>query len=89
MNDKQKLDEVYNFMQALKSSTTIPHDVDGAFRTRLSNSLGELSVSAKGVDTEDVAVNEAGAGSYAVMNDPDGFLQVTISGTIYYIPYFS
>jgi hypothetical protein len=75
-------------IQNLKSSTTIPYDVDQAFRVRLSDLLA-LSVSSKGVNTEDVTVNEAGVASYAVMNDPDGFLQVTLNGTVYYLPYFS
>lgn len=33
----QKLEELYAFMQALKASTTIPFEVDGAFRGRLAN----------------------------------------------------
>ena len=31
----QKLNELYEFMQSLKNSTTIPYEVDGAFRDRL------------------------------------------------------
>lgn len=34
-----KLNELYDFMQALKASATIPYDVDSAFRDRLTNSL--------------------------------------------------
>lgn len=65
----------------------IPYNVQEALRRRL-GSGSVLTLSAKGVDTEDVSVNEAGSSSYAVMNDPDGFLQIDIKGTTYYIPYF-
>lgn len=88
MNQEQerKLNELYDFMQKMKNSTTIPFDVAEAIKAR--NPRTSLIVSSKGVDTEDVTVNEAGTGSYQVMNDPDGFLEIEISGTTYYIPYF-
>ena len=35
--EKQQLNELMNFMQALKNSASIPYDVDSAFRTRLSD----------------------------------------------------
>ncbi len=80
--------ELWNFMQALKSAATIPYEVDGAFRDRLSNSLA-LSVSTKGQDTEDLEINEAGSSTLTAMQDPDGFLEVSIGGTIFHIPYFT
>lgn len=84
----QQQQELWDFMQALKSSSTIPYEVDGAFRNRFATSLG-LVVSSKGADTEDVTVNESGSSTYTVMDDPDGFLEVNINGTVYYLPYFS
>ena len=87
-NERKKLDEVYAFMQSLKSSNSIPLEVDRALRDRLLG-LAQLSVSTKGADTEDVTVNEGGAATYAVMNDPVGFLQTSINGTTYYVPYFT
>lgn len=86
--EKQEFEDMKRFVQALKSSNSIPLEVDRAFRARLSALFG-LSVSTKGVDTEDVTVDESGAATYAVMNDPDGFLEVSINGTIYYLPYFT
>lgn len=71
----------------LRSSTTIPFDIDQAFRARLKSITG-LSVSSKGVNTEDQAVNEAGVAAYDVLGDPDGFLEINIGGTIYYLPYY-
>jgi hypothetical protein len=85
---EQKLNEIYAFMQSLKANSTIPIEVDGAFRTRLTGILG-LTVSAKSANSEDVSVNEAGAASYSVMNDPVGFLEVDIDSVTYYIPYFT
>jgi hypothetical protein len=85
---EQKLNEVYEFTQSLKSSSSIPYDVDGAFRDRLRN-IFALYVSSKSADSEDQSVNEAGSGTYSVMGDPDGFLEITVDGTLYYIPYFT
>lgn len=82
-----ELTELRAFVQSLKSSTTIPYDVDGAFRTRLGTD-SDIVVSAKDVDSEDQSVNEGGSATYNVLKEPDGFLQVTISGSVYYLPYY-
>lgn len=87
---EQRIKKLEREIAQLKSFTTIPFEVEGAFKTRLGIAeLARISVSTKGVDTEDVTVNEAGASSYAVMNDPDIFLQLSVSGTTYYIPAFT
>lgn len=85
---EQKLDELYEFMESMKASASIPFEVDAALRDRLSALTG-LTVSGKGANSEDQTVDEAGAASYAVLNDPVGFLQVDIGGTTYYLPYYS
>lgn len=85
-----KLDELYVFMQSLMASSTIPLDIERALRARLGlDNIPTAAVSSKGADTEDVTVNEAGASSYPVMNDPVGFIQITIGSTTYHIPYFN
>lgn len=84
----EQLEEMWNFIQSLKNGATIPYEVDAAFRSRFSRGIG-LSVSAKGANTEDQAVNEAGSATFDVLGDPDGFLEVSINGTVYYIPYFT
>lgn len=48
-----------------------------------------LSLSPKGVDTEDVTINEAGAATHTVLNDPAGFLLFKNEGTERHIPFFS
>jgi len=84
---EQRIERLEEENKKLRASTTIPFEIDSAFRTRFAKSLG-LSVSAKGIDTEDRAVNESGSGSYNVLKDPDGFLEVSIGAVIYYIPYY-
>jgi hypothetical protein len=86
--EKRELEELKAWKKSLEASSTIPLNIDQSFRTRFPKG-SVFTVSTKGVDTEDVSVNEAGIAAYAVMNDPDGFLQVTVAGTIYYVPYFT
>lgn len=82
----QKLNEVYEFMQQLKSSSSIPQDVDGAFRDRLQ--LGG-KISSKTVASETQAVNEGGSASYNVPKLHDGYKQETINNTVIYLPYYT
>ena len=85
--EKRDLEELKAWKKSLESSSSIPLNIDQAFRARFEKG-SVFTVSTKGADTEDVTVDEAGLATYAVMNDPDGFLQVTVGGTIYYLPYF-
>lgn len=84
----KRIEELEKFKKSLEASTSIPQPVYAAFKDRFSDIVG-ITVSAKGANSEDVTVDEAGSNTYAVMNDPVGFLQVRINNTIYYIPYFS
>lgn len=88
--EKQKLDQVYAFMQSMKRYDTIPRDADKAIRRRIVRTLDfqELAVSAKSATSENKAVNEAGAAAYSVMDKPDGFLEIELNGTTYHVPYF-
>lgn len=84
---KRQVEELTQRLNALSSTATIPWEVDAAFRDRLGGSL--ITTSTKGVNSEDVTINEAGSGTFVVMNDPDAFLQVIVEGTIYHIPVFT
>lgn len=94
---EQRIKELENRIQALEASlarlnntTSIPWEFEQALRDRLA--LGTVivaSTSSKGANSEDVTVNEAGTNTYAVMNDPVGFIKLTFNGTDYYIPYFN
>lgn len=60
------------------------------FKTIVQRYAGNtLKKSTKGTDTEDQAVDEGGAGTYNVLKEPDGFLEITINNLTYYLPYFS
>lgn len=85
---EQKLNEVYEFIQSLKTSNSVPFEVDSALRERLLGDRSELEKSSKGATSENKTVDESGSSSYAVLDKPDGFLEVTVSGTRYYIPYY-
>lgn len=65
--------ELWDFMQALKSSTTIPYEVDGAFRARL---LGTLTVSRLGLP-----VNLVNAPRSAISAPSGGAIQDTQART--------
>lgn len=89
MNDEleKKILALENWKKSLENSQSIPLNVNQAFARRLTGNLG-LSSSSKSNSSENQAVNEGGAATYNVLKSPDGFLQITIDGTTYYIPYF-
>lgn len=92
---QKQLSKVVAFMENMKRYDKIPLDVDRAITRRVARKVQSLKVSAKGANTEDVtavtSVNFGGGTttSTPVLNDPDGFLEVQVNGTVYYIPYYS
>lgn len=90
---KKLQDEVAQLRENLKkleNSTTIPLEVDAAFRGRLNlNSVARLSSSSKSASSENKAVNESGSSSYSVLNPPDGFLQTKLNGSTIYLAYWT
>ena len=80
-----KLEEQWNL---LSSSTTIPKEIDAAFRARLKDISQTISVSGTSASAHNQSVNESGSGSYSVLGIPTGYLTVTVSGTPRDIPYF-
>lgn len=85
---QNEINELKEWKRQMESSHSIPLNIDQAFRARFL-SASNIATSSKGATTENHAVNESGSSSYSVLGIPDGFIQVTISGTIYYIPYYS
>lgn len=83
-----QIDALQKEFDLLKAASTIPYEVEQAFRTRLA-SLVNLSSSAKGATSESQTVQEAGASTYGVLKNPDLYLQITVNGTTYYIPAFT
>lgn len=94
---QRQIDELQKQLDTLKSSTTIPFDIDKAFRKRfdLDNMIDQreldayIITSSKSATSENQAVDEAGAATYSVLKKPDGFVEIVISGTTYYLPYFT
>jgi hypothetical protein len=86
MDIEDKIADIQEQLNALKAATTIPYEIDQAFRTRFDiAALARLVPSTKTVASETQAVSEAGVGSYNVPKIFDEFRQFTIGGTTYYI----
>lgn len=84
---EQKLNEVYEVIQQLRSASALPFDIREALSDALVGS--SLSTSSKVSTSENQAVDEAGSGTYSVLKPPDGFLQISIDGTTYYLPMYT
>lgn len=84
----KRIDELENQIKALNNNATIPFDTGEAIKARVLADVGFLVGSSKSATSENKSVNEAGAATYSVMDKPDGFLEVTILGNLYYLPYF-
>lgn len=85
--DLQKLNEVYDFMQSLKSANTIPLEIDRSFKSRFSQNLG-INASSKSASSENQHVDESGSSGYNVLKSPDGFDQRVDNGVTKHYPYF-
>lgn len=87
---KVQISELKRQIDLLSNSADIPYNVEHAFRTRFKlDTYNPIIVSTKGATTENKAVNEAGSSSYGVLNSPDGFLEITLGGSIKYIPMYT
>lgn len=82
-----KIESLEEKVRLLEASATIPKPVEDALRERFQLDLyAQLSTTTKTGSSEAQAVDEAGIGTYSVLNVPDAFLQVSVLGTTYYIP---
>jgi len=92
MNDyeqlKRELEELQRWKKSLESSSSIPLNIDQAFRARFLTAP-VIKVSAKGNNSEDRAVDEGGVATYNVLKEADDFLEVTVDNAIYYIPVYT
>lgn len=84
----KRLETLEAQIKALNNNATIPFETGEAFKARILQDAGVVFTSSKSVTSENKSVNEAGASTYSVLNAPDGFLQVTLLGNIYYLPYY-
>ncbi len=100
MNDIEKqinlviaeLNKLEEKVKLIYGSSTIPYEVESAFRQRLrlSDFMKAATVSSKTAASETQTVNEAGVSTYSVARPMNGFLSITLpDGTAYDIPYFT
>jgi len=81
----REIEELRSWKASLEKSSSIPLNIDQAFRERFST----LVVSSKTATSEDQAVNEGGVATYNVLKSPDKFLKITVDGVVHYIPAFT
>lgn len=86
---KTELAELKRQFELLKSTTTIPYDIDRAFYERYKMiEFARLSPSSKSATSESQSVNEGGVASYSVLKNPDGFEQREVGGVVRYYAYW-
>lgn len=84
-----RLAQVEQFIDSLKASNRIPYEVDVALRERLSIGSSRFNISSKGVNSEDITIDEAGTAINDVLNDPDGWIEVVLeNGLTKHVPYY-
>lgn len=74
---------------ANRAQQQISYPLDDISKQILNEKLASVVASSKSPTSENQAVDEAGAASYNVLKAPDAFVQVTVNGTLYYIPVFT
>jgi len=80
---EDEVKELTDVINSLRSYTTIPFDIDGAFSERMG-----VGVSPKTASSENQLVNEAGSSAYNVLKSPDGFDKSVKEGINHYYPYY-
>ena len=88
MNPEQRIAQLERTVAALaqqlkqlSNNTTIPFDVEKAFRNRLGINYPVWKIEydyAGAAVSNNKSVNEAGTSSYSVLNVPDGYLFITL-----------
>lgn len=86
---QEAVDQLNMDFDNLTSDSTIPKDVDSAFRARFIKNLGTVAPNSTTQPTDhNKTVNEGGSASYAVLDKPDAFAQASINGTAVAIPIY-
>lgn len=80
--------ELTNRLNALDNNATIPLQTGEAIKARVLTDAGVALLSTKSASSESESINEAGIASHSVLPLPDGYLEVTLSGVIRYVPFY-
>ena len=86
---QKQIDGIQEQLDLLKNTTTIPLEVDTAFRDRLEIEQIKTITSTKTAASETQLVNESGTGSYNVAKPMDGFEERVMNGEKRYYPYYT
>lgn len=87
---KRTVKSQQEFIGNLSRFERIPLPVSQALGRKLNiRNVPRISASSKSATSEDVTVNESGASTYTVLNDPVGFVTLAdLQGNTYEIPYY-
>lgn len=93
----RRLEKVERELADFKRFDRLPFGADRAMTRRITKNLDQqpIRLSAKTTNSEDVTVVTGvnfGAQSTtttAVLNDPNGFLEIELGGVMYYLPFFT
>ena len=89
MDIQEQIADLQRQLDALKSATSIPYEIDQAFRNRFNlSSFASLAASSKAAGAENVGIDEAGVATHTVLGAPDGFRQFSVGGSTLHFPYF-
>lgn len=87
---QRQIDILRAEINSLKTSATIPYDVDQSIRTRLEiDTFAKIKGSTKSASSENVTVDESGSNTFPVLGVPDGFDERLDGNTTKYYPYWT
>jgi hypothetical protein len=84
---EQQIIQLQTQLDMLRSSATLPYDVEQAFKARIITEF--LNPSTKTAASETQAVDEGGSATYDVAKPMDGFEERIVDGQTRYYPYYT
>lgn len=87
MDIENRINQIEQELQALKSSESIPLENYEAIKDKLNAVSGNTNTT--NASTETQAVDEAGTGTYNVAKPMDGFITISFGGRNYKVPYYN
>lgn len=86
----KKVADLTTQFNLLKNSTTIPFDIDNAFRKRLEVPSAVLNSTASSAHSSGLFIDEAGSATHNIVyaDEMTGFITIYIDGNPYLVPYY-
>lgn len=87
-DQETRLSRLEAFMANMQAASRVPYEVEQALKTRIVPSIATIQTqTTKTSSSENVNIDEGGAATHTVLDNPDAFLLVTLTdGTVRYIP---